>query len=346
LAWGFVNPAPFSRSRPKTDHPPLHGGGARRSSRASTGKPELKAASTRSRFPESFTQGAATRAAARFRVLQGARWDRPPMFAKYGAIRARRSPATSRRIAGIADDICNHPVDADRAESTTDPAHAFMNSGSIIKGRPSMGSWLLYGLGSEADDPPWVHRAHVGGQVRPAAPSRRGKWSGRLPAQQSFQGILFSSRKGDAGPLHRQTPTGVLPEARRSGQVIEGGQPPQTALPFAEGPAPTPRSRPGSASTRMAFRMQTSVAPEPDRTSRARPQHILDLYGVKQARATASFASNCLPAGAPAGGARRPPSSSSTTRAWDHHLQPWDARHAERRPGRGTRASAALVKGT
>ena len=30
-----------------------------------------------------------------------------------------------------------------------DPAHAFMNSGSILKGRPSMGSWLLYGLGSE-----------------------------------------------------------------------------------------------------------------------------------------------------------------------------------------------------
>jgi len=35
-----------------------------------------------------------------------------------------------------------------------DTAHAFMNTGSIIKGRPSMGSWLLYGLGSETEELP------------------------------------------------------------------------------------------------------------------------------------------------------------------------------------------------
>src|SRR5262249_16350722 len=56
-------------------------------------------------------------------------------------------------IGGVADEICiirsmwgeqiNH-----------DPAHTIMNTGSIITGRPSMGSWLLYGLGSEAEDLP------------------------------------------------------------------------------------------------------------------------------------------------------------------------------------------------
>jgi len=35
-----------------------------------------------------------------------------------------------------------------------DPAHTFMNSGSIITGRPCMGSWVLYGLGAEADNLP------------------------------------------------------------------------------------------------------------------------------------------------------------------------------------------------
>ena len=57
------------------------------------------------------------------------------------------------QTAGTADEICiirsmvteqiNH-----------DPAQAFMNSGSILKGRPSMGSWLLYGLGAETDSLP------------------------------------------------------------------------------------------------------------------------------------------------------------------------------------------------
>jgi len=51
-------------------------------------------------------------------------------------------------IAGIADRICI--VRSMTTEQINhDPAHAFMNTGSIIKGRPSMGSWLLYGLGAE-----------------------------------------------------------------------------------------------------------------------------------------------------------------------------------------------------
>ncbi len=53
----------------------------------------------------------------------------------------------------IADDICI--IRSMHTEQINhDPAHAFMNSGSVVKGRPSMGSWMLYGLGAETDNLP------------------------------------------------------------------------------------------------------------------------------------------------------------------------------------------------
>src|SRR5688500_6180883 len=99
-------------------------------------------------------------------------------------------------IGSVADDICiirslyteqiNH-----------DPAHTFMNTGSIIAGRPSMGSWLLYGLGSETDELPGfivLMSSGKGGQVRPIAARQ---WhSGILPGR--FQGVKCESQ-GDPG---------------------------------------------------------------------------------------------------------------------------------------------------
>src|SRR5688572_1483854 len=56
-------------------------------------------------------------------------------------------------IGGIADDVCI--VRSMWTEQINhDPAHTIMNTGSIIPGRPSMGSWAFYGLGSEAQDLP------------------------------------------------------------------------------------------------------------------------------------------------------------------------------------------------
>src|SRR6185436_18560156 len=56
-------------------------------------------------------------------------------------------------IGGIADDIC--VVRSMHTEQINhDPAHAFMNTGTSIKGRPSMGSWLLYGIGSLSENLP------------------------------------------------------------------------------------------------------------------------------------------------------------------------------------------------
>src|SRR5436190_6589027 len=87
-----------------------------------------------------------------------------------------------------------------------DPAHTLMNTGSIITGRPSMGSWVLYGLGSEADNLPGfvvLVSAGKGGQMQPIAARQ---WSaGILPSR--FQGVKFNS-VGDP-VLHVQNPPGL-----------------------------------------------------------------------------------------------------------------------------------------
>ena len=87
-----------------------------------------------------------------------------------------------------------------------DPAHTFMNTGSIITGRPSMGSWVLYGLGAEADNLPGfvvLVSQGKGGQMQPIAARQ---WSaGILPSK--FQGVKFNS-VGDA-VLYIKSPAGV-----------------------------------------------------------------------------------------------------------------------------------------
>src|ERR1700726_4666586 len=74
-------------------------------------------------------------------------------------------------IGSVADEICI--VRSMFTEQINhDPAHTVMNTGSIITGRPSMGSWLLYGLGAEAEDLPGfvvLLSAGKGGQMQPIA---------------------------------------------------------------------------------------------------------------------------------------------------------------------------------
>src|SRR5579864_8974678 len=93
-----------------------------------------------------------------------------------------------------------------------DPAHTFMNTGSIITGRPSMGSWVLYGLGAEADNLPGfvvLVSQGKGGQMQPIAARQ---WSaGILPSK--FQGVRFNS-VGDP-VLYIQNPPGVSAEMQQ-----------------------------------------------------------------------------------------------------------------------------------
>ena len=91
-------------------------------------------------------------------------------------------------IGSVADQVCI--VRSMFTEQINhDPAHTVMNTGSIITGRPSMGSWLLYGLGSEAKDLPGfvvLLSAGKGGQMQPIA-SRQ--WSAARPSVASRSSI-------------------------------------------------------------------------------------------------------------------------------------------------------------
>jgi len=184
-------------------------------------------------------------------------------------------------IGGIVDDTCI--VRSMWTEQINhDPAHTFMNSGSIITGRPSMGSWVLYGLGAEADNLPGfvvlVSQGN-GGQMQPIAARQ---WSaGILPSR--FQGVRFNS-VGD--PVHYiANPRGVSREMQ-----IDSIRAINALNALEDRTLHDPEIQTRIAQYEMAFKMQTSVPGLLD--LRDEPPHILDMYGAKPGDGT--FASNCL----------------------------------------------------
>ena len=239
-------------------------------------KPQLDALNGQP-FPESFTAGQ------QLAQLQGSKLIARGSFAKFkkwgqsGIEISELFP----HIGSIADDIC--VVRSMVTEQINhDPAHAFMNSGSILKGRPSMGSWLLYGLGSETQDlPGYVVMVSKGGGGEQPVSARQ--WSaGFLPSK--FQGVQFQS-KGSA--VHYVgSPAGVCQSTQR--QVIDEIQRLNGKL---RDERVDPEIETRISQYEMAFRMQSSVPELSD--MRDEPQHVLDMYGVKQA-GDGSFASNCL----------------------------------------------------
>ena len=208
-----------------------------------------------------------------------------------------------------------------------DPAHAFMNSGSIIKGRPSMGSWLLYGLGARPRTCPASSCSRRAGKTGLQPVSAR-QWSaGFLPSK--FQGIQFQSQ-GRRRPLHRQ-PRGRLPEHPAAGD--RGDQPAQR--PARRGPA-RPRDPDPDRPVRDGL-PDADLGPRADRL-RSEPKEILDLYGVKKP-GDGSFASNCLLARRLAERGVR--FIQLYHRAWDHHSGIEPGMRA-RRGRRGPRAAGPL----
>jgi hypothetical protein len=93
-----------------------------------------------------------------------------------------------------------------------DPAHQVLNNGSILPGRPSFGSWLLYGLGSESDNlPGFVVMVSMGkgGSMQPIAARQ---WSaGILPSK--FQGVKISSFGDPVSYI--ENPGGITSAAQR-----------------------------------------------------------------------------------------------------------------------------------
>ncbi len=229
-------------------------------------------------------------------------------------------------IGGIADDICI--IKSMVTEQINhDPAQAFMNSGSILKGRPSMGSWLMYGLGASSDDlPGFVVMVSVGrGGAQPV--SARQWSSGFLPGK--CQGVQFQS-KGDA--VHYVgSPEGVCQSTQRL--VVDEIKKLDGML---AGDRIDPELQTRISQYEMAFRMQSSI---PNLTDMSKePQAMLDLYGIKRA-GDGSFASNCLLARKLAErGARF---IQLYHRGWDHH---GDIEHAMPQAAEETdKASAALI---
>jgi hypothetical protein len=181
-------------------------------------------------------------------------------------------------LAQVADDVCWLKA------VTTDvfnhgPAKLFMNTGFQAPGRPSMGSWVTYGLGSDSRDLP----GFVVLQSGPRGP-RAGNalWSsGFLPT--SYQGVPFRS-VGDA-ILHLHPPAGVDGQQQRSFYDLVGEL---NRLRYSVTGDPEIQTRVNA--YEMAYRMQTS-APELMDIS-AEPQSLLEQYGAEPGRN--SFANNCL----------------------------------------------------
>jgi hypothetical protein len=181
----------------------------------------------------------------------------------------------------IADDIC--VIRSMVTEQINhDPAHTFMNCGTAISGRASMGAWINYGLGSECDElPGFVVLTSIGGR-EPDQPIASRQWSsGFLPSR--FQGVEFNS-KGE--PVHYvRNPAGIPDTLQRASvrtiQQLDGHHNQLLADPEIE-------ARVSAYET--AYRMQSSVPELIDLSDE--PEHVLRLYGSTPG--DGSFASNCL----------------------------------------------------
>jgi hypothetical protein len=228
-------------------------------------------------MPESYTKGQP------IAQLQGAelRCFRPLVkFARHGQSGQQISELLPH-IAKIADEICI--VRSMQTEQINhDPAQTFMNAGTSISGRPSMGSWITYGLGSESDDLPGFVVMRSLADSRPPQPISSRQWhSGFLPSR--FQGVPVYSQ-GD--PVHYvSNPPGV--DRQRQQEVVE------TIVGLnrlRELDERNPEIQTRIAQYELAFRMQASVPELVDISDE--PQHVLDMYGCKGA--DGSFAYNCL----------------------------------------------------
>jgi hypothetical protein len=181
-------------------------------------------------------------------------------------------------LAEVADEIA-----VVRSVQTTQfnhaPAQIFMNTGHQIVGRPSMGAWLSYGLGSENKDLPGFVVMLSGKQAPEAGKSCWG--NGFLPT--AFQGVEFRSA-GDP-VLYLSNPPGVTPDARRRSIDTIGALNRRRLLELGD---PEITARIGA--YELAYRMQTSV---PELMDIARePAQIHEMYGTEPGKA--SFANNGL----------------------------------------------------
>ncbi|MGE3807441.1 MAG: DUF1501 domain-containing protein [Gemmataceae bacterium] len=165
-----------------------------------------------------------------------------------------------------------------------DPAVTFFQTGAQLAGRPSIGAWLAYGLGSENQDlPAFVVMISQGTGLPGGQPLYDRLWgSGFLPSR--YQGMKFRST-GDP-VLYLSNPPGLDRDARRR---FLDDLAKLNEIKLAENGDPEIATR--IAQYEMAFRMQTSV-PELMDVSKE-PESVFNLYGP-EAKKPGTYASNCL----------------------------------------------------
>ncbi|RFC44561.1 MAG: Uncharacterized conserved protein, DUF1501 family [Verrucomicrobia bacterium] len=229
-------------------------------------------------MPESFTKGQQlAQLQGQKLICQGPQFR----FQKFGRNQVELSELLPH-LGSVVDDICL--VKSMTTEAINhDPAHMFMNTGSQIAGRPSMGAWLTYGLGSEAEDlPGFVVLISTGSPARSPQPIAARQWSsGFLPSR--YQGVQLRA-KGDP-VLYLSNPPGIT-------RAVQGGDVAviNTLNRQFETVWDDPEIATRIAQYEMAFQMQASVPDLVDLSGEG--SRTLELYGCQPGDGT--FASNCL----------------------------------------------------
>ena len=198
-------------------------------------------------------------------------------FAKHGQSGAELSELLPH-LAGVVDDIAIvKSMHTDAFNHA--PGQILMSTGTQQFGRPSVGSWTTYGLGSESQDLPAFVVFSTGAKGPSGGSSNWG--AGFLPSV--YQGVLFRSI-GDP-VLYLSNPKGVDPQIQRD-SLDSIKRLNQKHLDLVGDPEISTRIN----SFEMAYRMQSS-APELMDLSKE-PKHILEMYGAEPGKS--SFANTCL----------------------------------------------------
>ncbi len=185
-------------------------------------------------------------------------------------------------LAEVADDLC--VVKSMYTEAINhEPAVMFVQTGSQISGRPSIGSWINYGLGTDNENlPAFVVMISKGGGAQPLSANAWG--SGFLPSQ--HQGVQF--RSGNDPVLYLSNPHGVDHHTRREALDFIKDMNQESFDVWGD-----PEIESKIAAYEMAYKMQTSVPEVTDMSNE--PDYIFDMYG-EDSRKPGTFAANCIQA--------------------------------------------------
>ncbi|MBL9126902.1 MAG: DUF1501 domain-containing protein [Verrucomicrobiales bacterium] len=188
-------------------------------------------------------------------------------------------------IGSVADKLCL--IKSMHTEAINhDPAFTYIQTGAQQPGRPSLGAWLSYGIGSENQNlPAFVVMISQGSGNKTDQPLVSRMWGpGFLPSQ--HQGVRFRSGSGDP-VLYLSDPAGIDRDNRR--QMLDGVR---DLNELAARELGDPEIQTRIAQYEMAYQMQMSVPELTDLSTE--PAHVKEMYGIQENPTDGGFARNCL----------------------------------------------------